>query len=362
MSDRFLEDKRQPVADYDRIVFDEAEVAALRDKLDLETPLRVHWNWDYAKEIESLRKLYERGKGMQWDVEKDIDWTMELSETEYLMPIVGSPLAGILQMLGRDEDTIRRCIRDELEWSISQLLHGEQAALQLTAQLVNTVPEMDGKMFAGQQVVDECRHVEMFAKLLSRKFGHVHPVSPNIKFLLDEMLATPDWHRKTIGMQLLFEGVAMAVITDIGKRTSSPLIRQTMRMVARDEARHAAFGVLALREELEKLNEQQRLELEVWTWKCLEVVANGLMSSLFDEVGPRYGLAPERLAQAVFSTKDFWDARYHLFNHTVLPNIKKLGLITDRTRKNYDTFRLLEDKAPFGTELLPDDILFDDPN
>jgi len=252
-------------------------------------------------------------------------------------------------MTGADEATVRAAVRDELEWSISQLLHGEQAALQLTAQLVNTVPEMDAKLFAGQQVVDECRHVEMFAKLLARKFGTIHPISPNIKFLLDEMLATPDWHKKTIGMQLLFEGVAMAIITDIGKRTFSPLIKQTMRLVARDEARHAAFGVLALRPELAALSKEDHDDIEDWTWRCLEIVANGLMTSLFDDVAPKYGLDPDSVAQAVFTAPLFWDGRYMMFNHTVLPNLRKLGVITDRTRANYDTFRLFEDKAPFGT-------------
>ena len=217
---------------------------------------------------------------------------------------------------------------------------------------------MDAKLFAGQQVVDECRHVEMFAKLLARRFGTVHPISPNIKFLLDQLVSAERWQAKAVGMQVLFEGVAMAVITDIGKRTTSALVRQAMRMVARDEARHAAFGVLALRDELSQLGQTDRDRLEEWTWMCLEVVANGLWSSLFWEIGPRYGLAPEPLARAVYSSSEFWDYRYHLFNHTVLPNLKRLGLITDRTRRNYDTFRLLDDRAPFGSEPLPDDILF----
>jgi rubrerythrin len=359
MGDRFLEDKRRPIGDYDRIHFDEEEIAALRARLDLETPLRVHWDWDYAREVESLRKLYERGKSMQWNVESEIDWSLEVPEDDYLLPLDQSPMGGILRALGRDEATLKAVVRDELEWAISQLLHGEQAALQLCAQLVNAVPDMDAKLFAGQQVADECRHVEMFAKLLSRKFGTVYPIAPNIKFLLDEMLGAPDWHQKTIGMQLLFEGVAMAVITDIGKRTGNELVRQTMRMVARDEARHAAFGVLALRAELGRLSQEERDRLEDWTWKCLEVVANGLMISMFDEISPRYGLHPDAVSQAIFTSKEFWDARYHMFNHTVLPNLRKLELITDRTRENYETFRLLEDRAPFGTEPLPDEILFE---
>src|SRR2546426_720566 len=96
MGDRFLEDHRRPIADYDRIQFDEQEIAALRAKLELETPLQVRWNWDYVKEIESLRALYERGKTAQWNVETDIDWTLEMRPDEFAMPPEGLPITSIL--------------------------------------------------------------------------------------------------------------------------------------------------------------------------------------------------------------------------------------------------------------------------
>jgi hypothetical protein len=353
MGDRFLADHRRPMADYDRIVFDEQEIAALRSRIDLTTPLRVHWEWDYIKEVESLRALYERGKAAQWNTEIDIDWTLPVGEGEYLLPPSQSPMVPILEMLGADDATMRRCGRLETEHALSQLLHGEQAALQLTAQLVNTVPDMDAKMFAGQQVADECRHVEVFAKFIARKLGTVHPIDPNIKFLLDEMLSAENWHCKTIGMQVLFEGVAMGVITDMGSKTRNPLLQQVMKLVARDEARHAAFGVLALRQELPQLSPTERDELEDWTWKCLEVVANGLLMGLIDYVAPQFGLAPDAVGQAVFSSPAFWDGRFNMFNHTVLPNLRRLGLITDRTRHNYDRFRLWEMSSPYGTPPLP---------
>ena len=353
MADRFLEDHRRPVADYDRIHFDEDEIAALRGKLEIETPLQVRWNWDYVKEVESLRALYERGKTAQWNVETDIDWVLQMPENEFLMPPEGLPITSILMQLGTDRETCLRAAREEVIHSLSQLLHGEQAALHLTAQLVNLVGDMDTKMFAGQQVADECRHVEVFAKIIARKLGTVHPIDPNIKFLLDEMLSTDDWHQKTIGMQVLFEGVAMAVITDIGSRAINPLLKQVMKLVARDEARHAAFGALALRDELAKLTQARRDKLEDWTWKCLEVVANGLLAGHIDFIAPRFGLMPDAVAQAIFSSPLFWDGRYHMFNHTVMPNLRRLGIITERTRPNYDRFRLWEPVAPFGAPSPP---------
>ena len=349
MPSRFLEDKRKPIGDYDRIRFDENEISALRNRLDIDAPLLVHWEWDYVREVETLRRLYEKGKTAQWNAETDVDWSEQISETEWPMPPEDSIIVQVLAMVGRDEATQKRAMRIELEHTLSQLLHGEQAALQLCAQLVNSVSDVDTKLFAGQQVADECRHVEVFAKLIARKLGVVHPIDPNIKYLLDEMLSARNWHRKAIGMQVLFEGVAMAIITDYAQRTNSPIVRQVMRLVARDEARHAAFGVLALREEIRNLPAAEHEELEDWTWRCLEVVANGLAMGMIDHVAPVFELDPEAIAAALFSSPGFWDARYNLFNHTVLPNLKKLGLITARTQPPYDRFRLLDSAPPNGS-------------
>lgn len=356
MTDRFLEDHRQPVADYDRVRFDEDEIKKLRERLSVRADLRVNWTWDYVKEVESLRALYERGKTAQWNVETDLDWSIKVPKDKLVFPIDHTIMGPLMQMMGADEATVIAGVRDELEHGLSQLLHGEQAALLLTAQIANGVSDMDTKLFAGQQVADECRHVEAFAKLISRKFDSVHPIDPNIKYLLDQMVEAESWHFKIVGMQMLFEGVAMAVLTDIGTHTLNPLIKNTMRYVARDEARHAAFGVLSMREELAKMAPADREKLEVWTWKVLEVVANGLMSGTIDYLAAKYRFDPENVAGMAFSSPQFWDARYNLFNHTVLPNLRRLGIISDRTRHYYDQFRLFDPSPPNGSSALPQEI------
>ena len=54
-------------------------------------------------------------------------------------------------------------------WLLSQFMHGEQGALLCTAQIVETVPWIDAKYYAATQVMDEARHVEVFAKYLDTK-------------------------------------------------------------------------------------------------------------------------------------------------------------------------------------------------
>jgi hypothetical protein len=170
------------------------------------------------------------------------------------------------------------------------------------------------------------------------------------------MVEAKSWHFKIVGMQMLFEGVAMAVLTDIGTHTLNPLIKDVMRYVSRDEARHAAFGVLSMREELQRMSPEDRERLEVWTWKVLEVVANGLMTGTLDYLAAKYRFDPDNVAGMVFSSPQFWDARYHMFNHTVLPNLKRLGIISERTRGYYDQFHLLDASAPNGAKPLPQEI------
>jgi hypothetical protein len=60
-------------------------------------------------------------------------------------------------------------------WMLSQFMHGEQGALLATAQIVNTVPWIEAKFYAGQQVADEARHVEVYRRYLTEKLGATLP-------------------------------------------------------------------------------------------------------------------------------------------------------------------------------------------
>ena len=63
-------------------------------------------------------------------------------------------------------------------WVLSQFLHGEQGALVCTAQIVESVPWIDAKYYAATQVMDEARHVEVFAKYLDEKLSGHYPSTP----------------------------------------------------------------------------------------------------------------------------------------------------------------------------------------
>src|SRR5215475_14179356 len=90
MTQTILPDHRRPFGDFAAVDFvDEQEIAALRDKLDVNVPLDLHWTWEYGSEVEELRNLYERGKRGQWNAETDIDWSAPFPREEWFVPRTG---------------------------------------------------------------------------------------------------------------------------------------------------------------------------------------------------------------------------------------------------------------------------------
>ena len=142
-------------------------------------------------------------------------------------------------------------------WTLSQFMHGEQGALLCTAKIVETVPWIDAKYYASTQVMDEARHVEVFAKYLDDKLSGHYPINAHLKLLLDDIVNDSRWDMTYLGMQIMVEGLALAAFGFIHQLTTEPLLKQLLRYVMSDEARHVAFGVLSLKEYYAELSEAE---------------------------------------------------------------------------------------------------------
>lgn len=332
-----LPQNRRPLGRFEVVDFvDEGQVQSLRDKLDVAVPLDLHWTWEYGSEVEELRALYERGKRGQWNAEEDLDWSIPLPRDEWFMPPVGaSLLASVMKEVGMDEATCREAAWDEFAHLISQLLHGEQAALQLCGQLVNACPTMDAKWYAGSQVIDEVRHVEVFSKFLQRKMGVVHPIDPTLKVLLDKLLEAPTWQTKTLGMQTLFEGMAVGIMDIVERMNLNPLVKEIIRRVRQDEARHAAFGVLSMRRLMKDADPALRAELEDFAFHVLETLNANQQLDMLRALAPKYGLDPDAVVYSMQSVEEYPKINSEPYMHTVMPNLMRLGLVSERTEAKY---------------------------
>jgi hypothetical protein len=332
-TDKILAEHRHRLGDFETVeIVDERQVESLRSQLDVDVPLDLRWTWNYGSEVEELRNLYERGKRGQWNAEIDIDWSMPFPREEWFMPKRNAALLpSVLAEMGADDDTCREAAWDEFAHLISQLLHGEQAALQLCGQLTNACPTMDAKFYAGSQVIDEVRHVEVLSKFLERKMGVLYPIDPTLKVLLDLLLAAPTWKVKTLGMQCLFEGMAVGIFDQIAKATSNPLLRDIIRRVQLDESRHAAFGVLTMRQVVKDSTPAELAEMEDFAFAVLECLNANQQLDMLRLFGPKYRLDPENVVQMTLGLPNWPVINSDIFMHTVVPNLKRLGLITERT-------------------------------
>jgi hypothetical protein len=350
--EKILADYRKKIGDFEIVEIDEKKLEALRGEIDVDVPVDLHWTWNYASEVEELRALYEKGKLGQWNAETDIDWTTPFPRDEWFLPKTDLQLLpSILAHVGADDETCRRASFDEFAWTFSQLLHGEQAALQLCGQLTNSCPTLDAKYYAASQVADEARHVEVISKFLQRKIGTIYPIGGTLKVLLDKLLAAPTWKTKTLGMQCLFEGMAVGIFDLIQKGSTNPLLSNVIRRVKQDEARHAAFGILTMRRTVREATPEEMAEMEDFAFSVLETLNANQQLDMLNDLAPRYGLDPQNVVQMVLDMERWAEVNSEVFMHTVVPNLARLGLITERTEDKYRKVGILfGDRFGRGTD------------
>jgi hypothetical protein len=343
---KLIEEHRKRFGEFEVIDFvDEAATARLREQIDVQAPVELHWTWNYGSEVAELRSLYEKGKVNQWNAETDLDWSIPCTRDEFIVNPQASILAQICALMGKDEATQKAAAFDEIDYLLSQLLHGEQAALQLCGQLTNVCTRMDEKWYAASQVIDEARHIEAFAKFLQRKMGTIHPIGPTLKTLLDMLLVADTAQKKTLGMQTLFEGMAVGIMDLMRSECRNPLLVETLRRVEQDEARHAAFGVLMMRRVVREAEPEQKAEMEDWAFAILEALNANQQLDMLHVLGPRYGIDAENVTRMFLSLPNFAELNSLPYMHTVVPNLRNLGLITERTRDRWKQVGMMVDSA-----------------
>ena len=217
------------------------------------TPLTGSYNWDYTVQDNRIKRLYELGKDLNWNAEKDIDWDRPLPERgDTPPPIFWDDYEPYQKLSTEDKFTF---MSHRGAWSLSQFLHGEQGALLVASQLVSCAPTFNAKLYAASQTFDEARHVEAFNKYIQSRVGIMYPVGTGLKSLLDKILTDPRWDLKFIGMQIIIEGLALAAFNLARQGTFDPVFKDMLYLIIRDEARHVTFGVNYLEELLNVLDE-----------------------------------------------------------------------------------------------------------
>jgi hypothetical protein len=288
------------------------------------------FTWDYSLQRPALRKLYEKAKTGQWNGSTDLPWHLDVDPEK--CAIEEQALIGT----GLDANTFigtpvekwgeKEWLNFNMEsknWSLSQFMHGEQGALICTAKIVETVPWYDAKLYASTQVVDEARHVEVFARYLDEKLGGEYQINIHLRMLLDDIINDSRWDMTYLGMQIMVEGLALAAFGFQHQMTTEPLLKQLLRYVMSDEARHVAFGVLSLKECYDAMTDAEMKERQEFAFEAAIRMRDRFMSQ---EVWERMGVNVKDILPLVLGDPTRIIFQSMLFSK-IVPNCKKLGLL-----------------------------------
>ncbi|MFM9225434.1 MAG: ferritin-like domain-containing protein [Actinomycetota bacterium] len=293
------------------------------------------FTWDYSLARPALRKLYEKAKTGQWNGATDLEWATDVDVEKVVAEDQALLGPGMDPSLYADTQLAKWGDKEWLDfgiesrrWQLSQFLHGEQGALLCTAKITETVPWYDAKLYASTQVVDEARHVEVFARYLDEKLGGEYQINAHLRMLLDDIINDSRWDMTYMGMQIMVEGLALAAFGFLHQLTNEPLLKKLLRYVMSDEARHVAFGVLSLQEVYAEMSDAEMKDRIEFAYEASVRMRDRFMQQ---EVWDRLGIDTKEIAPLMLADPSRLMFQQMLFSK-IVPNCKKLGIL-DRNDK-----------------------------
>ena len=273
----------------------------------------------------------------------DFDQPFDMETT----PIVPQEMVVELRSAVADRLDERQKIQlsnDVMHWSISNLLHGEQGALSLSASLCHILLDPGAQEYAANQAREEARHVAGFTRYIARRWGEPLPVGKTIATVLDDLVSTQEVYKKIVGMQMLIEGLAMGSFATLNAKTNDPVLRRLVQLVMSDEAFHHRFGRLWAAKTIRHLSPDEHKKVEDWSAQIFQTLLFNLINAEQKQViYAKYGLDWQWVRDAVKETFTDDDRRDQLKESTnifrvLIKTLLQAGIITPRTAPLYSVW------------------------
>ncbi|WP_026415967.1 ferritin-like domain-containing protein [Actinomadura oligospora] len=312
----------------------------------------TRFTWEYDDGRDKLLALYQKGKDRQWDSTTRIDWDLEVDPHN----VLGVPDQSLAIYGTRHWDRMGEAERGELRrhassWQFSQFMHGEQGAMLTAARIVEAVPDLDSKFYSATQTMDEARHVEIFSRFLQEKIGLVYPINTKLQDLLHETLGDSRWDMPYLGMQVLIEGLALAAFGVMRDMTTKPLPKQVLTYVMQDEARHVAFGRLALRDHYKELSAPELKEREEFVIEGCHLMRDRIRGR---EIWTNFGIPLAEVDELVEKSPYMRMFQALLFSR-IVPCVKDIGLWSPRIQATFEEMGVLDASRSDLDALMRDD-------
>ncbi len=319
----------------------------------------------YAKRSTTFDEIIARTHEHFWNPDDPdyINFAEPWDPAEPLLPLDFIPELQTAVADRLDEPQKVAFANESTRWSLSNILHGEQGALNLSSSLCDLFLDPGAQEYAANQVREEARHVRGFSNYMVSRFGgDVLPVADTVGNLLKELVATDVIYKKLVGMQMLVEGVAMGAFATLHVKSRDPVLRRLCQLTMTDEAFHHKFGKIWANATIPKLGEKQANEVEDWALECFNLLLFNLVNAAQKRaIYPRFGLDWEWVNGAMIEA--FTNAeRRRLMKQstdvfrTLIKTLLKAGIITERTREHYTAWVDMEELVAEGDHMVGDDI------
>jgi hypothetical protein len=261
-----------------------------------------------------------------------------------------------------DESQKIQLANDVMHWSISNLLHGEQGALSLSASLCHILLDPGAQEYAANQAREEARHVAGFTRYIAKRWGQPLPVGKTIATVLADLVSTPEVYKKIVGMQMLIEGLAMGSFATLNARTNDPVLRRLVQLVMSDEAFHHRFGRIWAAKTIRHLSEEEHRKVEDWAAQIFQTLLFNLINTEQKQlIYAKYGLDWQWVRDAVKESFSDDDRRNSLKESTnmfrvLIKTLLHAGIITSRTAPLYAVWVDMKELEAEG-DAIPGDVV-----
>jgi hypothetical protein len=319
----------------------------------------------YGRRTSHFEEIIARTEEHFWNPEDPdyVDFGAPWSLAEPILPLSFVIEAHTAVWDRLDEGQRVAFTNDVAKWILSNLLHGEQGALSLSASLCDIFVDPGAQEYAANQVREEARHVHGFTRYMESRFGGaVFPVGDTIGGLLADLVATPVVYKKIVGMQMLVEGVAMGAFTTLYKVACDPVLRRLCQLVMTDEAFHHRFGKIWAHATVPGLGEAEHAAVEDWALECFNRLLFNMVNSEQKRIlYPRYDLDWQWVRGAIMEAFTDADRRAQLKEstnvfRTLIKTLLKAGIITERTRAHYAAWVDMDELSRESDRMAGDDL------
>ena len=239
---------------------------------------------------------------------------------------------------------------ESFRWTLSQILHGEQGALSLSASLCHILKDPGAQEYAANQTREEARHVTGFTNYIKARWGTPYKAGPTLGRILENVVSSDVVYKKIVGMQMLIEGLAMGAFGMAHEDTHDPLLKTLLKYTMSDEAFHHKFGKIWADRTIPKLSKSERNKVEDWAAMIFHDLLYNLVNpwekkEIYQSVGLDHKFVTEAFMKEMDREEIIKEEMMETNNifRVLCKTLLKANIITDRTRKTYAQYVNMEE-------------------